>query len=162
MQQKGSYKPRNLYSASYVSWQHDTARNCCRAPAVQQSIDISCRRAHSSKPAASARRMMGQTDRQTDRQTLDSFVDAAGHTMRAVLTVRQRDCCSRLHCCRQKMSQQGTKVCRYNWHSVGSLGWPFPMLKYWYISRIKYTEAVLSNSTHKPLWFEITEMLTAV
>jgi len=23
-----------------------------------------------------------------------------------------------------------TKVRRYNWHSVGSLGWPFPMLKY--------------------------------
>jgi len=26
--------------------------------------------------------------------------------------------------------QQGTKVCRYNWHSADSLGWPFPMLKY--------------------------------
>ena len=24
----------------------------------------------------------------------------------------------------------GTKVCRYNWHSAGSLGWPFPTLKY--------------------------------
>ena len=23
---------------------------------------------------------------------------------------------------------QGTKVCRYNWHGAGSLGWPFPML----------------------------------
>jgi len=23
---------------------------------------------------------------------------------------------------------RGTKVCRYNWHSAGSLGWPFPML----------------------------------
>jgi len=22
------------------------------------------------------------------------------------------------------------KVCRYNWHSAGSLGWPFPVLKY--------------------------------
>jgi len=28
---------------------------------------------------------------------------------------------------------QGTKVRRYNWHSAGSLGWPFPMLKYEYI-----------------------------
>ena len=28
---------------------------------------------------------------------------------------------------------QGTKVCRYNWHSAGTLGWPFPMLKYKYI-----------------------------
>ena len=27
----------------------------------------------------------------------------------------------------------GTKVCRYNWHSAGSLGWPFPVLKYKYI-----------------------------
>ena len=28
---------------------------------------------------------------------------------------------------------RATKVCRYNWHSAGSLGWPFPMLKYKYI-----------------------------
>ena len=26
-----------------------------------------------------------------------------------------------------------TKVCRYKWHSAGSLGWPFPMLEYEYI-----------------------------
>jgi len=25
---------------------------------------------------------------------------------------------------------EGMKVRRYNWHSAGSLGWPFPMLKY--------------------------------
>jgi len=25
---------------------------------------------------------------------------------------------------------EGTKVCRYSWHSAGSLGRPFPMLKY--------------------------------
>ena len=37
----------SLCSASYVSWQRDTAGNCCWAPAVQQSIE-----AHSSKPAA--------------------------------------------------------------------------------------------------------------
>jgi len=24
-------------------------------------------------------------------------------------------------------------LCRYNWHSAGSLGWPVPMLKYYYI-----------------------------
>jgi len=53
-------------------------------------------------------------------------------------------------------------MCRYNWHSAGSLGWPFPMLKYKYISQIKYTEAILSNSTRKLLWFEITKMLIAV
>jgi len=31
------------------------------------------------------------------------------------------------------LSDIGTKVCRYNWHSAGSLGWPVPMLKYKYI-----------------------------
>ena len=44
---------------------------------------------------------------------------------------------------------------RYNWLSAGSLGWPFPMLKYKYIFRMKYTEAILSNSTLKLLRFEI-------
>jgi len=56
----------------------------------------------------------------------------------------------------------GTKVRRYNWYSAGSLGWPFLMLNYKYISQIKYTEAILSNSTRKLLWFEITKMLIAV
>jgi len=36
------------------------------------------------------------------------------------------------------------------------------MLKYKYIFQIKYTEAVLSNSTRKLLWFEITKMPIAV
>jgi len=36
------------------------------------------------------------------------------------------------------------------------------MLKYKNIFLIKYTEAILSNSTWKLLWFEITRMLTAV
>jgi len=42
------------------------------------------------------------------------------------------------------------------------MGWSFPMLKYKYIFQIKYTEAILSNSTRKLLWFEITIMLTAI
>jgi len=41
-------------------------------------------------------------------------------------------------------------------------GWPFPMLKYKQIFKVKYTEATLSNSTGKLLWFEITKMLIAV
>jgi len=57
---------------------------------------------------------------------------------------------------------QGTKVCRYNWHSAGSIGWPFPMLKYKYIFQIKHTQAILSNSTRKRLRFEISRMLIAV
>jgi len=54
-------------------------------------------------------------------------------------------------------------VCRYNWHSAGSPGWPFPVLKYKYIFQTKYTETVLSNSTRKLLRFEIiSKMLIAV
>ena len=45
--------------------------------------------------------------------------------------------------------------------STGSLGWPFPMLKYEHIFQIKYTEAVLSDSTRKLLWFEVTKTLIA-
>jgi len=56
----------------------------------------------------------------------------------------------------------GTKVCRYNWHSAGSLDWPFPVLKYKYIFQIKYIETVLSNSCQKLSWFEITKMLIGV
>jgi len=36
------------------------------------------------------------------------------------------------------------------------------MVKYRYIVQIKCTEAVLSNSTWKLLWFETTKMLIAV
>jgi len=55
------------------------------------------------------------------------------------------------------------KVRRYNWHSAGSLGWPFPVQIYQYIFfQIEYTEAILSNSTRKQLLFEITKMLIAV
>ena len=53
-------------------------------------------------------------------------------------------------------------MCRYNWHSAGSLGWSFPMLKYKYIFQIKYMEVILSNSTWKLLWFEVTKMMIAV
>ena len=28
------------------------------------------------------------------------------------------------------LNQQRTNVCRYNWHSAGSLGWPFSMVLY--------------------------------
>ena len=37
------------------------------------------------------------------------------------------------------------RVCRYNWHTAGSLRWPFPMLEYECVFRIKYTEAILSK-----------------
>ena len=42
------------------------------------------------------------------------------------------------------------------------MGWPFPVLEYKYIFQIKYTEAILSNSTRNPLRFEISKMLIAV
>jgi len=41
-------------------------------------------------------------------------------------------------------------------------GLAFPMLQYKYVFQLKYTEAILSNSTRKPLWFEVTKMLVAV
>jgi len=51
-------------------------------------------------------------------------------------------------------------VCRYSWHSAGSPGWPFPVLKYKCIAfQIKYTEAILSNSTRKLLRLEISKMV---
>jgi len=57
----------------------------------------------------------------------------------------------------------GNKVCRYNWHNAGSQGWPIPMLKYQYIIfEIKYTEAIISNSTQKLLRFEISKMSIGV
>jgi len=39
---------------------------------------------------------------------------------------------------------------------------PFSTQKYKYIFRIKYTLAILSNSTQKLLWFEIGKMLITV
>jgi len=36
------------------------------------------------------------------------------------------------------------------------------MLKYKFISQIKYTEAILSNNTRKLLWFQITKLVIAV
>jgi len=53
-------------------------------------------------------------------------------------------------------------VRQYNWHSAGSLVWPFPVLKYKYIFQLKYTEAILSNSIRKLLWFEIAKMAIAL
>ena len=59
-------------------------RRCCWPPAVQQSIDIPARRAHSSKPAAAecGGRIMGQTDRRTDGRPLHSPC-CAHYSMRA-------------------------------------------------------------------------------
>jgi len=51
---------------------------------------------------------------------------------------------------------QGTIVCRYNWHSAGTLVWPFLVLTYKYIFQIKYMETILCS--RKLLWFEITKI----
>jgi len=52
-------------------------------------------------------------------------------------------------------------VCRYNWHSAGSRGWPFRTLDYKYIFQIQHTETILSNSARELLWLEIANMLIA-
>ena len=62
----------------------------------------------------------------------------------------------------RSFGRYGTKVCRYNWHSAGSLGWPFPTLKYKYIFPNKIYGSIVINSTRKLLWFKISEMLIAV
>jgi len=41
-----------------------------------------------------------------------------------------RRLCLAVTCEHYVIDKQRTKVCRYNWHSAGSLGRPFPMLKY--------------------------------
>ena len=70
-----------LYSASYVSRQRDTARSCCWAPAVQQSIDISCQ----SGPQQQTRRRSGRRPNDgTDRRTGGQTDTQPLHTMRAV------------------------------------------------------------------------------
>ena len=49
---------------------------------------------------------------------------------------------------------RNAKVCRYNWHSAGSLGWPFPMPKYKYIFQIQYTwrHRVYGHDTNAVSW----------
>ena len=74
-----------LCSASYVSWQRETACICCWVPLVQQLIDISRppgpqqQTCHTSMWSAN-----DWTDGQTDGQMLGSFTDPAPHTMQAV------------------------------------------------------------------------------
>ena len=75
--------PDNNYVFSYLrmltTWHcpHSLASRCM----LQQSIDVSCRRAHSNKPAA--RCCSGRVG-QSDGQTPYRFIDPASHTMRAV------------------------------------------------------------------------------
>jgi len=54
------------------------------------------------------------------RHRLDSTQQATTHT-----ASRARP--------RTQLRGERTKVCRYNWHSVGSLGWLFLVLQYKYI-----------------------------
>jgi len=69
-----------LRSASYVSGQHDTARIRCRAPTVQQSIDISCLSGPQRQTRLSGVRWPNDwTDGQTDRRTLDNLIHPAPH-----------------------------------------------------------------------------------
>ena len=51
-----------------------------------------------------------------------------------------------LWCCGASSSLYGTKVCRYNWHSAGSTGWPFAVLKCKYIFQIKCTTTNTTTS----------------
>jgi len=79
-----TYLPQNKSVFSFLrtlkTWhcpRSPSARRCCWAPAVQQSIDISC------PPAGEGLRW----DRQTDGRTLYSYIDPARRTVRAVSMV---------------------------------------------------------------------------
>ena len=121
---------------------HSPAARCCWAPGSNRSISPAGR-ALSNKPAAAAcdGRMMGQTDRQaTNGRTPDSCINPAPHTMRSVPKV-----------------QIGNESVPIQLARAGAVGWPFTMLKYKYIFQIKYTEATISNSTPKLIWFELAK-----
>ena len=64
----------------------------------------------------------------------------------------------RLQKLRPVRRQWGTKVCRYNWHSAGSL---FPMLKYKYIFKKIHGSNFIEQHSEL-LWFEITKAPIAV
>ena len=53
-------------------------------------------------------------------------------------------------------------MCRYNWHSAGSLGWPFPVLKYKYIFSNKIYGSNFIKQQSGTVRFEIAKMLIAV
>jgi len=57
----------------------------------------------------------------------------------------------------------GTKVCRHNWHSAGSLGWPFSILKYKYTVSQKTRHLTFAHNFTK-YWpiFKILSLLDSV
>jgi len=59
-------KSTSLSSASYISCQRDTARSCCRAQAVQQSIDISYTPGPQQQTRTLLQRSIDGTDGRTD------------------------------------------------------------------------------------------------
>ena len=52
-------------------------------------------------------------------------------------------------------------MCRYSWHSAGSLGWPFPTLNIYISNKVHGNNAVKQHS-ETVKWFEMTKMLIAV
>jgi len=53
-------------------------------------------------------------------------------------------------------------VRQYNWHALVPWVYHFQSEKYKYIFLKKYAETILSKSTRKVVWFDITKMLIAV
>ena len=56
--------------------------------------------------------------------------DLAARNCMWAFHVQRFSCCHRFRDIINVIFQSGTKVCRYNWHSAGSLGWPFPLRKW--------------------------------
>ena len=65
-------------SASYISWQRDTARSCCWASAVQQSINISC--LLDSQQQTRRTLLKWWTD-ETDRWTLYTYTEPVAYVV---------------------------------------------------------------------------------
>ena len=84
----------NVFSASSLRCQHDTARSRCSAPRLL-AIDISCPRGALLQTRRTPLLLsIDGTDGRTDGRTLDRFIDPAPHTTRAVsilslLTLKQ-------------------------------------------------------------------------
>ena len=82
---------KSVCSASYVSWQRDTARSCCWAPAVQQSIDISCPVGLTAANPPHAATAVDRWPRQTDRQMDGHRTVTCGSVSNTIITQKRHN-----------------------------------------------------------------------
>jgi len=115
----------NVLTRLILGCRRDATRVCCSAPApVDRYLRQGAQQQTRRPPLLLS---IDGTDRRSDGWTPDLHIDPASHTLQAVsvmgMIVRTEQLWE-------------TKVCRYNRHSAGSLGWPFLTLKYKYIFQL--------------------------